>query len=625
MRTRCKVLSSVLAMVMIISSLSFIVLADSEIVEQGKIYYYDWRSETNLPSSDYQFYSNGDLKVQYHEGNLNLASLNDELLEAISYVEIDFSDSESIPFIHGGNCSATSIKITGISQDLFRFYIYDFPFAESIQLPEGIELRNCLFNNMGLSSISFIEDYNCGHISIQDCNSFTSIEIPSCVNGFNIDGSENLTEIVISSNELIQGTIYDCPALTKISTDSNVRNIKWVDIEASEIVVPEFINNCVLGGDNLKKATIPSGVTRISGGMFTNCPKLSEVVIPSSVTTVLYSAFENCGSLKSISLPSSVKDIGNYAFARSGLESFTFPSSLINVQYKVFEDCKNLKSVTIPTSVECIDSSAFAGCTALTDVYYQGSEAQWNQIMFDPEDVSVSKIFNNATIHFNVQTGWSKSGDTWYYYDESGSQAKGWKQIKDKWYYFDNNGAMQTGWKQVNNKWYYLNNDGDMATGWKKVSNNWYYLDSEGAMKTGWLQSGGTWYYLNSDGDMATGWKSIDGKWYYFESGGEMVTGWKAAGGKWYYFSDNGDMKTGWVGIDGDWYFFKSDGSMARSEYCDGYWLNSDGTWTYEYVAQWYKNSNGYWYGDESGWYAKDQTYIIDGVSYDFDGNGYLK
>lgn len=624
MRKRFKVLASFLAAVMILSSLSAIVFADNEVEKSGSVSGYSYYSGTEATYYDYWLYSNGDFKVKYYQGDLDFGELDDETLNAISNVEIDFSERNGFPYIDGGNCKANSIKFTGLSGNIYRFFMFDFPNVESVEFSEGVSANYVLFNHVGITSLDMLEDLNVDSISLQYCNCLTEIEIPSTVTYLNIQGAASLTDIFVSSDELVMLNIYECPALKNISSDSNLRNIRWFDIEASELVVPKYLNSCMLASDNLKKVTIPSGVTNVSGGMFSECPNLSEVVIPSSVTAIQYSAFRDCESLKSITLPSSVKDINNYAFAGSGLESFTFPSSLINVQYKVFENCKSLKSVTIPTSVECIDATAFAGCTALTDVYYQGTEAQWNQIMFDPDDVSVSKIFNNATIHFNVQTGWSKSGNTWYYYDETGSQAKGWKEIKDKWYYFDNDGAMQTGWKQVNSKWYYFNSDGDMATGWKKTNNNWYYLDSEGAMKTGWLQSGSNWYYLNSDGEMVTGWKQINGKWYYFTGGGEMVTGWKSSGGKWYYFSDDGDMATGWIEDDGEWYYLKSDGSMASNEYCDGYWLNSSGIWSYKYKASWRQNSTGWWYGDETGWYAKDETLVIDGVSYDFDGAGYL-
>jgi glucan-binding YG repeat protein len=82
-------------------------------------------------------------------------------------------------------------------------------------------------------------------------------------------------------------------------------------------------------------------------------------------------------------------------------------------------------------------------------------------------------------------------------------------------------------------------------------------------------------------------------------------------------------MATGWQKIDGDYFFLKDNGVMASGEWCEGYWLNSDGTWTYPYKASWKQDSRGWWYGDTSGWYAKNCSVKIDGWEYAFDKDGY--
>ncbi len=265
-----------------------------------------------------------------------------------------------------------------------------------------------------------------------------------------------------------------------------------------------------------------------------------------------------------------------------------------------------------------------------------------------------------------MQTGWQQIAKKWYYFDANGVMSTGWQQIAKKWYYFDAKGIMQTGWQKIDGKWYYLGTDGIVQTGWQKISGKWYYFDAAGAMATGWQKVGsdwycfdtdgvmltgwqkvdGKWYYLGTDGILCIGWKEIGGKWYHFDAAGAMHTGWQKISSDWYYFETDGVMHTGWLEENGDWfyfeskgqlvtgwktissktYYFKADGKMAKSEWWEGYWLNADGTWTYKYKAAWKQASNGkWWYGDESGWYAKSQTLKIDGKSYTFDANGYLK
>ena len=124
--------------------------------------------------------------------------------------------------------------------------------------------------------------------------------------------------------------------------------------------------------------------------------------------------------------------------------------------------------------------------------------------------------------------------------------------------------------------------------------------------KTGkWKKDKKGWYYSYSDGTYAKKqWLKSDGKWYYFDASGYMHKGWKKLGKK--------------------YYFFKSDGSMASNEYCQGYWLNKDGSWTVKAKASWKQDSKGWYFGDTTGWYARKQWLKIDGKSYYFKNNGYL-
>ncbi len=159
-------------------------------------------------------------------------------------------------------------------------------------------------------------------------------------------------------------------------------------------------------------------------------------------------------------------------------------------------------------------------------------------------------------------------------------------------------------WKEDSTGWWFkLSAGGFVKNRWAKIGGKWYHFDKNGYMQTGWLKDGGKWYYLGKNGAMVTGWKKIDGVWYYFAGSGAMVKGWKK--------------------ISGVWYYFKPDGAMASKEYCKGYWLNKDGSWTYEPKASWKKDAKGWYYIDTKGWYAKNCTMKIDNKNYSFDKKGY--
>ena len=74
----------------------------------------------------------------------------------------------------------------------------------------------------------------------------------------------------------------------------------------------------------------------------------------------------------------------------------------------------------------------------------------------------------------------------------------------------------------------------------------------------------------------------------------------------------------------GDWYVF-SDGSYAKSEYINGYWLDSAGWYDSTWDAYWDHNDTGWWYqSTKSKWYAKNTWLKIDGSWYYFKDSGYM-
>ena len=59
--------------------------------------------------------------------------------------------------------------------------------------------------------------------------------------------------------------------------------------------------------------------------------------------------------------------------------------------------CTSLTSIAIPEGVTAIGDYAFQGCTSLTDVYYTGSEAEWQSISIG----DYNSPLLSATIHYN--------------------------------------------------------------------------------------------------------------------------------------------------------------------------------------------------------------------------------
>ena len=175
-------------------------------------------------------------------------------------------------------------------------------------------------------------------------------------------------------------------------------------------------SNCT----RLKSIVIPEGVEFIGDGAFENCYSMETVALPGSLTEIGAEAFDNCTELKAITIPAGVIRIGHGALsgclsletieidkanenyctvdgilfnknktalvsypAGKTAESYEIPNGVTTVTYGTFASCCNLKSVSIPTSVTSIQEFAFNGCDNLRDVYYSGTQAQWNAIAID--------------------------------------------------------------------------------------------------------------------------------------------------------------------------------------------------------------------------------------------------
>ncbi len=120
----------------------------------------------------------------------------------------------------------------------------------------------------------------------------------------------------------------------------------------------------------------------------------------------------------------------------------------------------------------------------------------------------------------------------------------------------------------------------------------------------------------------------VEGKWYNKDGTQtyKPVGSWHRDKTGWWYEDESGWYpRNRWQKIDGKWYYFKADGYAAAGEYIRGWWLDSKTCQcTYRCRAKWHRNKKGWWYGDASGWYAKNRSYTIDGRRYRFDKNGYL-
>ena len=209
--------------------------------------------------------------------------------------------------------------------------------------------------------------------------------------------------------------------------------------------------------------------------------------------------------------------------------------------------------------------------------YYVGSQGWWVKDAKKPADAQKSP---------EKKIGWSKNGNSWYYYDAQGNQ------IKNAWvgsYWIGSDGKMVTNSWVDGGKYYvgsqgWWEKDAVKKTGWSQTGNTWYLYDNEGnIVKNRWSGN----YWLGSDGKMVTN-SWVDGGKYYVGADGKWVSdalkpgetrkGWTKAGGTWHFYNDKGNqVKNAWVGN----YWIGSDGKMVTNSWVDGgkYYVGTDGKW----------------------------------------------
>ena len=285
---------------------------------------------------------------------------------------------------HG--CSGLkSVNYTGTKGDWCKISFGDRSFTAN-----PVYYAKCLYvNGEDVGDVIIPNDVTrINPLTFYNCKNLTSITIPNSVTSigeYAFYGCNSLTSVTIpdSVTSIEIYAFYDCDSLTGVTIPDGVTSIGEGTFKFCS---------------SLTSVTIPDSVTSIGDGAFDGCNGLTSIIIPNSVTSIGDSAFEGCSGLTSITIPNSVTSIGNFALdGCTGLTSITIPNSVTSIENGAFFFCISLESVTIPDSVTSIGSSAFDYCKYLKDVYYCGTEAQWEKITIGDDN----NCLTNATIHFN--------------------------------------------------------------------------------------------------------------------------------------------------------------------------------------------------------------------------------
>ena len=95
------------------------------------------------------------------------------------------------------------------------------------------------------------------------------------------------------------------------------------------------------------------------------------------------------------------------------LEFVTIPNSVTSIGGSAFWDCTSLRGIVIGENVKSVGNSALGNCTSLEEIYYHGSESNWNSIAKNQNN----SISDGATLYFYSEAEPTTEGSFWHYVD----------------------------------------------------------------------------------------------------------------------------------------------------------------------------------------------------------------
>ncbi len=309
----------------------------------------------------------------------------------------------------------TSIHYTGT---IDQWAMIDFNVSSSNPLSYAgyLYINGEEVTEVNLTTATYISDY-----AFYGYNNLTSVTIGNSVTSIGdhaFEDCDGLTSVTIGNGvtSIGDGAFYSCDKLIEVINKSSLTITEgsygngYVALGAKQVITDAAYSNIIKQNDyifyNDNETYYLMGYTG----------EETDLVLPDTINGHSYAiyqfAFYDCSNLTSVTIGNGVTEIGNGAFRNcSKLTSITIPDSVTEIGGYAFEDCSNLTSVTIGNGVTSIGSGAFYDYDNLTEVYYYGTESEWNTISIGYNNSYLTK----ATRYYYSETQPTTSGNYWHY------------------------------------------------------------------------------------------------------------------------------------------------------------------------------------------------------------------
>ena len=306
-----------------------------------------------------------------------------------------------------GSGDMYNFDIPGLDSPIIDgYYISPWNYRELVKkvvIEDGVTSIGCnAFSYLNRISEVVLPDSlkSIGDYAFEWCSALLDIKIPSGVDTFGCrvfygtpflqkefdlnNGGLYINDILVEADTSTKGDFVIKEGTKSISQYA----FYWASRDIDTLVIPESIETISASAINsimrLKQIILDENNPHyaLEDGVLFNKDKTEliyctvckegEYTIPEGVKIIAPEAF-SYSDLNSIIISDSVEEIGVYAFLASAIES-----------------------ITISNRVNEIPDGTFDGCWQLTDVYYDGTETEWKNVIVGEENDELL----NANIHY---------------------------------------------------------------------------------------------------------------------------------------------------------------------------------------------------------------------------------
>lgn len=274
-----------------------------------------------------------------------------------------------------------------------------------IEKESGLLIRGCQSSVIPTDgSVSAIGEY-----AFSDCDGLTKVHIPASVTAISHTAFNRCTGLSTITCEAGNPHFYAVDNCLIIASSRTILlGCKNSVIPKSEGVIR--IGNGAFAETDISEMIIPDNITEIGEAAFAGCRKLTKLSIGKGITALSAKDFMGASALEEIILDAdhptlqivegSLVDPANKTLVMATTRT-TIPTdgSITALGAYAFAGRTSLTELYIPLSVTVLGEGVFYGCSALRNIWYEGTGNQWKAIQFGANWSTAAS--DEILVHYN--------------------------------------------------------------------------------------------------------------------------------------------------------------------------------------------------------------------------------